>query len=189
MTFLVELWLPVVVSAVAVFVLSSIIHMALPLHRGDYGRLPNEERVLEALRSLGVGPGMYMFPRPGSMKEMDSPEMKEKLARGPVGWMTVLPAGGFRIGQSLIGWFAYLLLVSVLCAYLGWHALGAGAARGEVFRIVGTAAVLGYAVGHLHDSIWQGARWSVTARFVFDGVLYALLSAAVFMALWPASGA
>lgn len=185
MSFLAELWMPVIVAAVVVFLLSSVIHMVLPLHRGDYGRLPDEDAVLAALREHGVGPGMYMFPCPASMKDMDAPEFKEKLAAGPVGWMTVIPAESFHIGRRLIGWFIYLLVVSVLCAYLGWHALGPGAARPEVLRVIGTAAILGYAVGHLHDSIWQGARWAVTARFVIDGIIYGLATAAVFAWLWP----
>ena len=39
------LWLPILLSAVIVFVASSIIHMVLPVHRGDYRKLPEEDRV------------------------------------------------------------------------------------------------------------------------------------------------
>ncbi len=48
-------------------------------------------------------------------------------------------------------------MVGTLMAYLSWHALGTGAAYLDVFRITGMAAILVYAVGHCHDSIWKGA--------------------------------
>ena len=40
-----SLWLPVMISAVVVFVASSIIHMALKYHKADYKSLPNEDAV------------------------------------------------------------------------------------------------------------------------------------------------
>lgn len=185
MEFLTELWLPILLSAVLVFVVSSIIHMALPIHKGDCRKLKNEDAVLEAMRANGVEPGAYMFPCAGSMKEMGSPEMVEKRNRGPVGWLTVAPPGGCNIGKSLVWWFVYCLIIGVLVAYLGWHALGAGASYLAVFRVVGCAAILGYGIGHFHDSVWKGASWGTTAKFIFDGVVYGLVTAGTFGWLWP----
>ena len=187
MAFAIELWLPILLSAVFVFVVSSVIHMALPIHKSDVRRMKNEDAVLEAMRANGVGPGAYMFPFPASMKEMSSPEMVEKIRKGPVGWLTVLPPGGFRIGISLLWWFVNCLIVSVLVAYVGWYGLGPGAGFRQVFRVTGTAAILGYAVGHLHESIWKGACWGTTAKFILDGVLYGLVTAATFGGFWPDS--
>src|SRR5262245_45540821 len=103
MVTLAQLWLPILVSAVVVFLASSVVHMVLPHHKKDYGGLPNEDKVLEALRAQGVSPGNYMFPKCGSMKDMQAPEMQEKLRRGPVGTMVVLP--GVNIGKNLMQWF------------------------------------------------------------------------------------
>ena len=64
MVYLADLWLPIVVSAVIVFFASSILHMVLPLHRNDYKKMPNEDKVLESLRNLGVPPGRLRFPMP-----------------------------------------------------------------------------------------------------------------------------
>ena len=50
MTALSALLVPIVLSAVIVFVASFIIHMALPWHKSDYPKVPNEDRVREALR-------------------------------------------------------------------------------------------------------------------------------------------
>lgn len=186
MTFLAELWLPIVLSAVFVFVVSSVIHMATPMHKGDFRKLKNEDAVLESMRAHGVEPGAYMFPCAGSMKEMSSPEMIEKVKRGPVGWLTVAPPGGINMGKSLVWWFLYTLVIGTVVAYVGWHALGPGASYLAVFRVVGAAAVLAYGLGgHITDSIWKGVSWATTAKFVVDGILYALVTAGTFGWLWP----
>ena len=78
MVALAELWLPVLLSAVFVFVVSSIIHMVLPIHKGDFKKLSGEDEVLQVMRAQGLAPGSYMFPCPGSMEEMGTPEMMEK---------------------------------------------------------------------------------------------------------------
>ena len=189
MQFLTELWLPIVVAAVAVFVVSSVIHMVLPIHKGDMAQVPNEAAVLEAMKANGVGPGCYMFPFACSMKEMGSPEMQDKLQNGPSGFMTIAPPGGFGIGKSLLGWFIYSLLIGVICAYIGWLALGADTTFLAAFRVIGACAVLGYAVGAVNDSLWKGAPWKNTAKFMFDGFVYALVTAGIFGWLWPIPGA
>src|SRR2546422_6800722 len=72
------LWLPILLSSVLVFVLSSVIHTLLPWHKSDYPKLPNEDRVMDALRPLAIRPGDYMMPRPSSRQEMRSPQFVEK---------------------------------------------------------------------------------------------------------------
>src|SRR5882724_9581192 len=62
MVSLTALWLPILLSAIIVFVASSILHMVLPYHRSDYQRLPDEDRLLSAMRAAGVKRGMYHFP-------------------------------------------------------------------------------------------------------------------------------
>jgi len=185
MSFLSELWLPIVLSAVFVFVVSSVIHMAVPWHKGDWKKVKSEDAMLDALRAAGLEPGTYMFPCAGSMKEMGTPEMKAKLERGPVGHMTLLPPGGYNMGRSLVAWFVYSVIVGLLVAYVAWNSLGATASFTEVFRIAGTAGILGYAVGALQDWIWKGQRGSVTGKFVVDGILYGLATGATFAWLWP----
>lgn len=187
MTFLIALWLPILVSAVFVFIASSLIHMCSPMHKGDFKKLRNEDAVLEALRANGVEPGEYMFPCAGSMKDMGSPEMIEKRKRGPVGWLTVLSGGCFNLNISLLAWFAHCLVIGLMVAYVSWHALGPGAAYLRVFQIAGAAAMLGYAFSGVPDSIWKGARWGVTFKFFIDGVIYSLVTAGTFGWLWPAA--
>jgi len=188
MEFLSSLWLPVLLSAVFVFVASSLLHMVLPIHKGDYARLPAEADVLAALRGAGVAPGDSMFPCPSSVKAMGSPEMLERYRRGPVGFMTVLPSGPPAMGRSLLQWFLFSLLVSVLVAYVGSLALPPGAAYLAVMRITATVAILTYGVSHVPDSIWKGHGWASTFKFLFDGVVYGLVTGGTFGWLWPDAG-
>jgi hypothetical protein len=187
MEFLAELWLPIILAAVLVFVASSILHMFLPIHKDDYGKLAGEDQVLETMRGAGVTPGTYMFPCPGSMKEMATPEMIEKYERGPVGFLTVVPSGAPTIGKSLVQWFLYSVLISVFVGYLTWNALMPGAEYLSVFRISGTIAVLAYGIAVIPDSIWKGTPCKITLKFVFDGVVYGLVTAGAFAGFWPAA--
>jgi hypothetical protein len=181
------LWLPILLAAVFVFIVSSILHMAIPIHKNDFRKLPDEEAVLAAMRKHGVTPGDYMFPCAASMKEMSSPEMVKKLEQGPVGNMTIIPSGPFNMGRNLLQWFLYCVLIGTFVAYTGMFALPPGSEYGRVFQVTGAAAVLGYAFASIPNSIWKGVSWSTTGRFVVDGVLYALVTAGTFGWLWPAA--
>ena len=179
------LWLPILLSAVIVFVASSIIHMVLPIHKSDYRKLPEEDRVLDTLRAAGVTLGRtYHFPY-CTHKEMKSPEAVEKFKRGPVGLLTLIPNGPPAMGKYLGEWFLYCLLIGVFVAYLTGRTLSPSTQYLEVFRVAGTTAFLGYAVAKIQDSIWKGESWSVTLKHVFDGLIYGLLTAGTFGWLWP----
>jgi hypothetical protein len=179
------LWLPILLSAVIVFVASSILHMALPIHKSDYRKLPEEDKVLDALRATGATPGrVYFFPFT-THKEMKSAAVVEKFKRGPVGLLSVLPSGPPAIGKNLVQWFIYSLVVGVFVAYLTGRTLSPGTHYLAVFRVAGTTAFLGYALAQIQDSIWKGQTWGVTFKHVFDGLIYGLLTAGTFGWLWP----
>ena len=185
MTTLAALWLPILLSAVFVFVASSIIHMVLPIHRGDYKKIPDEEAARKALREAAIPPGQYMFPNADSMKECGTPEMQAKFAEGPVGVLIMRANGMPGMGKSLLQWFLFCILIGVFVAYLTGLALAPGATYGAVFRISATVALLGHAFTSVNDSIWKGVSWDVTGKFVFDGLVYALVTAGTFAWLWP----
>ncbi len=185
MTPLSALWLPVLLSGVLVFFSSFVIHMLLPFHRADYPAMPNEDRVMEALRPLSIAPGDYMVPRANDPKDMRSPEFQEKMEKGPVFIMTMLPSGKFNMGRNLLQWFIYTLVVGLFSAYVGGRALSAGTDYLAVFRLVGTVAFIGYALALWQMSIWYRRNLGTTIRSTIDGLVYALLTAGVFGWLWP----
>jgi len=185
MTAMSALWLPILVSAVLIFVVSSIIHMSPLWHKTDYPKLANEDRVMDALRPLGLPPGDYMMPRASSMAEMKSAVFVERLAKGPKVIITVMPAGPFSMSKSLSLWFVYIVVVGIFCAYIASRALPPGAAYLQVFRFVGATAFVGYALALWQMSIWYHRAWSMTIKATVDGVIYALLTAGVFGWLWP----
>jgi hypothetical protein len=181
---LAALWLPILLSAVFVFVASSLIHMVLGYHSSDYQKLPDEEKILAFLRPAAIKPGLYVFPH-CTHKDMNSPAVTERRKQGPVGFMTMLPSGPPAMPKFLIQWFVYCLVIGFFVAYLTGHTVPSGATYRAVFRVAGTAAFLAYGLGHLSNGIWKGQPWSVTFKEVFDGLLYGLLTAGTFGWLWP----
>ena len=179
-----SLWLPILLSAVIVFVASSVMHMMLKYHRSDYSKLPDEEKTMGALRSSNLTPGLYVFPF-CEMKEMKSEASAEKYKRGPVGFMTIVPNGPPAMPKFLVQWFLYSVLVSFFVAYLTGHTVSAGTDYLAVFRVAGTAAFMAYGLAHLSNGIWKGQRWGATMKEVMDGLVYGLLTAGTFGWLWP----
>lgn len=185
MVSLTSLWLSILLSAVLVFVVSSIVHMVLTYHQNDFRRFPDEEAVRRALGPLGIPPGDYALPHAGSMEAMKSPEYTAKLNEGPVLYATVMPNGPFAMGAQLAQWFLFSVLVSVLAGYIASRTLPVGTDYLTVFRITGTVAFAGYALGDMPQSIWYKRGWGATFRSMFDGLLYALVTAGVFGWRWP----
>lgn len=83
MGFLIDMWMPILASAAAVWVLSAIMHMLLPFHKSDYVGLPGESEIAETFRSQNLTVGDYMFPHAEKMSDLAQPEMIEKFHAGP----------------------------------------------------------------------------------------------------------
>ena len=179
------LWLPILLSSVIVFVVSSIIHMATPWHKNDYTKVPNEDKVMDAVRPLAIPPGDYMIPRPSSMQEMRSAEFAEKMNKGPVMVLTVMPNGPVTMTKNLVLWFIFSVVVGIFAAYVAGRALPTGAPYLRVFQFVSVTAFIGYSLAIWQASIWVGRAWGTTVRATVDGLIYALLTAGAFGWLWP----
>jgi hypothetical protein len=181
---LASLWLSILLSAVIVFIASSIMHMVLPYHHSDYKKLPDEDKLLPVLRAADLKPGLYHFPF-CTHKEMNSPETQARFKQGPVGLMTIMPSGPPAMPKFLSLWFVYCLIIGFFVAYLAAHTLSPGIHYLAVFRVVGTAAFIGYGLGNISNGIWKGQPWSNTIKEVVEGLVYGLLTAGVFGWLWP----
>ena len=158
---LIDLWLPILVSAAFVFLASAILHMALPWHRADFKKLPDEARVMEALRGFAIPPGDYLVP------------------------CTVMEPGPPAMGAQLAQWFVYCLVVSFFAAYVVGRALPPADSYLHVFRFAGATAFIGYSLALWQNSIWFKRSWVTTMKSTIDGLIYGLLTAGTFGWLWP----
>jgi hypothetical protein len=180
-----ELWLPILVSTVLVFVASNLVWIVLPHHKSDTRRLPDEAGAMDALGKQGLKPGLYRFPWASSMAEVKNPAFVEKLSKGPVGFVTVTPSGPFNMGRAMGLWVAYLVVIGTGVAYLTGRVLQPDAHFLEVFRVAGTVAFLAYSGAQLPAAIWWGKPLGVAFKEILDGFIYAVLTAGAFGWLWP----
>jgi hypothetical protein len=185
MVSLAALWLPILVAAVLVFIASSLIHMVLGYHAADYGRLPSEDKVMDALRPFNIAPGDYVTPCPTSPASMRDPEFIAKRRQGPVFMMTMFPSGDIAMGAQLAQWFVFALVVGLFAGYVASRALPVGAPYMEVFQITSTVAFIGYGLALWEISIWYRRKWATTLRSNVDALVYALLTGGAFGWLWP----
>ena len=183
MEFISSLWLPILLSAVFVFIVSSLVHMVLGYHAGDYQKLPNEDSAMDALRGLNIPGGHYTMPKASSMKDFKTEAFKAKMSKGPMA-MLHIRHGDMNMGGSLVKWFIYCLVVGFFCAYLGSITIPAGTDYLKVFQIIGCAAFMGYGLALFQEAIWGGRSWRSTWLGVFDALLYACVTAGTFGWLW-----
>ncbi len=180
------LWLPILLSAVAVWVASAIIWMVMPYHKSDFSKLPDEDAALRALTPQGLVPGQYSFPYSASAEDLKDPETVRKFEEGPVGFLTVVPSGTPTMGSKITLSFVFYLVISTIVAYLVSRTLDPAADYLAVFRVTGTVAWLAYGTATVPDAIWFGRPWSGIVKGLADALVFALLTAGFFGWLWPA---
>lgn len=178
-----SLWLPIVLSAVIVFVAAALMWMVAPHHKNEWKGLSNEEAARAALK--GLAPGQYVIPwcPPERMKD---PDVIKKRQEGPTAWLTVVPSGVMGMGKPMVLSVVYYLAVGVAVAYLAGRTLAPGTPYLQVFRVVGTVSWLAYGWGSLSDAIWFGKPWGSVFKQMADSLVYAMLTAGTFGWLWPA---
>lgn len=183
---LLALWLPILLSAVVVFVISSLVHMVFKYHASDYGTVANEDAIRAAVNASQPAPGRYVIPHCKDMKDMAGPEMTKKYQEGPVMHFTILPKGVPNMGKYLGQWFLWSLVIAAVAGYLAWRACGldpAHAARAA--KWAGALTFIAHGFGTVTESIWVGRPWSSSAKYLLDAALYAAGTWAVFLWLWP----
>jgi hypothetical protein len=181
----IDLWLAILLATVGVFIVSSIVHMALPHHKADWKKLPNEDSFLEAVRSGSVKAGQYFFPW-CDMHNMKDPEVKKRYEAGPHGTVVVW-AGMPNFPKNLVLQFIFFLVVSFCVAYVGTLALSGrpGVEYMQVFRLTATVSILSYTLASIPGTIWFGHSWRSQFMYILDGIAYALVTAGFFAWLWP----
>jgi hypothetical protein len=179
------LWLPILLSAVIVFVASSIIHMVLPIPPQGLQPVPYRRRRHGSSRRFSIPHGDYFVPCPTGPSAMKDPAFLEKRSKGPIMVMTVMPGGPIAMGGTFVQWFLYCAVVGLFAGYVAGAALPPGAEYLKVFRFVGTVAFVGYSLALWQHTIWYKRAWATTLRSTIDGLIYGLLTAGTFGWLWP----
>lgn len=180
-----DFWFPILLATLLCFFAGALLHMAVPLHKRDWGGLPDEDAVMHALRVSGAAPGNYMFPHGGGPEAMKDPVYMAKFEAGPRGTMTIQTPGKFSMGPYLGKQFVFHLVVSIVIAYVVSRSLGTDVSYLRAFQVSGTVAMLAYIAGLVPEAIWyQQPRHYVVAKVV-DGVVWGLLTAGSFAGFWP----
>lgn len=180
-----EMWLPIAISAAAVWMVSAIIWMALPHHKNDFKVLPDEGAFKQFMQGAGIPPGNYAFPHARTRADYKKEEFQNAFKLGPIGVLNVWKPGKGMAG-NMIATFVVYLVVSLLIGYVGWAALGPSMDHKRLFQVLGAAGVLAYCFAFLPNGIWFQVSRRALAMNVIDGVVYGLVTAAIFTWLWPA---
>ncbi|HWB18998.1 MAG TPA: hypothetical protein VG711_01765 [Phycisphaerales bacterium] len=185
---LTSLWLPILLSAVAAFVISAVAWMGMSHHKGDFKPLPDQEGVRSALAKFNIPRGVYFFPHMKDCKGKSKEEIAAALNRGPVGMLNVYDASMFTsMGRNMALSFIFYIVTSVVVAYLASVTLPSGAGFAKVFQVAGTAGVLAYCFACIPGAIWFGTPLrNVLSSFV-DGLVMGLATGAIFAWMWPAA--
>jgi len=187
MSAIASLWMPILATAVLVFIASSLIHMVFKWHNTDYKKLANEDDVRAVVRAGSPAPGQYVIPHCQDMKEMGGDDMKKKFVDGPIAFMTVRKNGLPEMGPCLTQWFFFCLLIAAIAGWVAACSVGFGANVRQAGCLVGMMSLLAYGGGSLQMGIWFGKPWGSVAKDILDSIIYALISGLVFMWLWPAA--
>ena len=180
-TSLADLWLPIILSGIALFFASWAAWMVLPHHKSEWEGLPNEEAIMGATRNANIPPGQYMFPYAPNPEDWKSEEHKRRVQAGPNGTLTIWEKPP-SMGMNMLCTFLFFTIANFVIGYLAGMANPPGETFMEVFRFVGTAGILTYGTANILNGIWFGRKMVAD---IIDGVAYGLITGLIFAAMWP----
>jgi hypothetical protein len=175
---IIDLWLPILVSSVLIWIVSALIWTVLPWHKNDFSKVDDEEGARAALS--GLSPGFYNVPHCVDQKALKDPATQQKFKDGPLAFIAILPNGMPPMGRNMALSFLNGVFICVLCAYFVTRTVDPNASYLAVFRIAGTVTWVAYGVAYIQDSIWFGRPWSITMKSLIDALIYGLLAGGVF---------
>ena len=169
--------LAAVLGGLAMFLWSSIAHMALGLGSLGVQDIPNEQAMIGVMKSNLAQSGFYSFPglglAPGASRAERNAAMnvyQQKVANGPSGILIYHPSGQKAIsaGQLLTEFgtnVVQALLAAILLAFAGLRAYGARVG------FVGLAGVMAGFTTNISYWTWYGFPGSYTAAYAFTEIM------------------
>ena len=162
-----------VLGGIAMFIWTSIAHMALPLGEAGINEIPNESAVLSAMQgNIGDKTGLYIFPGLGVGKNATRQEkseamkqMQQKIAANPSGILMYHPPGRpFAFGKSLVVEFSTEVLQAILVIWLlAQTRIGSLGGRVGFVLIAGILAAITTNVSYWN---WYGFPGVYTASYI-----------------------
>lgn len=181
------LWLPILIAAILVWVVSALFWTVSPHRKQDFKGVTDEDTLRDALRAQNLAPGQYMVPFAAGAAARE-PDHQRKVAEGPVALLNVAKPGfGTSMATPMMLTLVYYIVVGIVVAYITGRTMAPGEEYFAVFRVAGTAAWLAYGFGGIPDSIWFARPWSSTIKTVVEALIYGLLTAGAFAGFWPES--
>jgi len=166
-----------VLGGIAMFVWTSIAHMA-PLGEAGINEIPNESAVLNAMQSsIGDKTGLYIFPGLGVGKNATREEkneamkqMQQRIAANPSGILMYHPPGRpFAFGKSLAVEFSTEVLQAILVIWLlAQTRIGSFAGRVGFVLIAGILAAITTNVSYWN---WYGFPGVYTASYILIAIV------------------
>jgi hypothetical protein len=171
-----------ILGGIAMFVWTSIAHMALPLGEAGINEIPNESAVLSAMQSsMGEKTGLYIFPGLGVGKNASREEkneamkqMQQRIAANPSGILMYHPPGRqFAFGKSLAVEFSTEVLQAILVIWLlAQTRIGSFVGRVGFVVIAGIMAAITTNVSYWN---WYGFPGVYTASYMLIEIVGFLL--------------
>jgi hypothetical protein len=184
MTPILSLALPIFAAAIAVFIVSMIVQSVMPWHKRDFGNVPDDDAVIDAIRQLNIPPGDYCVPSPRLRDGRRNPDFVDKWAKGPSVMMTVIPPSA-SMGRYMGQWFAFTLLVAAIAGWVVRTIVGPAGDDHAEFHYGAIITFLSYSLGAWPLSIWYHRKWSTAFKGAVDAIIYGLVTGIVFSWLWP----
>src|SRR6266516_4218819 len=167
-----------ILGGIAMFIWTSIAHMALPLGEAGIREIPNEPALLGAMQTnIGQQSGLYLFPGfglgPNPTRQQRSEAMKhmgERLASNPSGILMYHPPGRALMMGRLLGIeFATELLESILVVFLlAQTGLASFGARVGFVTVAGILAAIATNVSYWN---WYGFPSVYTASYMLTQIV------------------
>jgi hypothetical protein len=166
-----------VLGGIAMFIWTSIAHMALPLGEAGIREIPNEQAVLAVMQANIGESGLYLFPGfglgPNPTRQQRNEAMQhmgEKIASNPSGILMYHPPGrALALGKFLGIEFATELLESILAVFLlAQTRLVSFGARVGFVMVAGILAAIATNVSYWN---WYGFPAVYTAAYMFIQVV------------------
>jgi hypothetical protein len=171
-----------ILGGIAMFIWTSIAHMALPLGEAGINEIPNESVVLSAMQSsMGEKTGLYVFPGLGvgenatrDKKNEAMKQMQQRIAANPSGILMYHPPGRpFAFGKSLAVEFSTEVLQAILVIWLlAQTRIGSFGGRVGFVLIAGIMAAITTNVSYWN---WYGFPGVYTASYILIEIVGFLL--------------